>query len=51
MKLYEICIEQEYAEATTVAIAISEEKAYKEMQNWREDYGNAVFVFETETID
>ena len=26
MKLYEVCIEQEYAEATTVAIALSEKK-------------------------
>ena len=51
MKLYEVCIEQDYAEATTVAIAISEKNAYREMQKWMEDYGNAVFVFETETID
>ena len=51
MKLYEVCIEQDYAEATTVAIAISEKNAYKEMQNWIEDYGDAVFVLESETID
>ena len=51
MKLYEVCIEQENAEATTVAIALSEKNAYKEMQKWIEDYGNEVFVFETETID
>ena len=51
MKLYEVCIEQEYAEATTVAIALSKKNAYREMRKWIEDYGDAVFVFEVETID
>ena len=51
MKLYEVCIEQEYAEATTVAIALSEKNAYREMRKWIEYYGDEVFVFETETID
>ena len=51
MKLYEVCIEQDFVGPTTVAIAISEKNAYKEMQKWVEDYGDAVFVFETETID
>lgn len=51
MKLYEVCIEQEYSEATTVAIALSEKNAYKEAEKWQKDYGEQVFVFETETID
>ena len=51
MKLYEVCIEQDFADSTTVAIAISVENAYEEMQKWIEDYGDAVFIFETETID
>ena len=51
MKIYEVCIEQENADATTVALAISEKNAYREMQEWMEDYGDAVFVYETETID
>ena len=52
MKLYEVCIEQDYAEPTTVAIAISKENAYKEKQEWIEQYGNnEVFIQETETID
>lgn len=52
MKIYEICIEQDYAEPTTVAIAISKENAYKEKQEWIEQYYNSeVFIRETETID
>lgn len=51
MKIYEVCIEQEYAEATTVAIALTKKNAYDEMQNWIEDYGDAVFICESETID